>query len=174
MKIKLHFYYICWIISIMYGCKNLHNQQNIDITEQWQNKKIIFPHTLQANDSIYDSLNKKTPYKIIRYIDSTDCLICNILLPHWERFYNQLNPTIPIHFFIHATKGKELVHRLKSENVHINIHFDKNDRLNTLNKFPKDEKFQAFLIDSNNQIIIIGDPIRNLAIQKLYIESITP
>lgn len=41
MKIKLHFYYICWIISIMYGCKNPHNQQHIDITEQWQNKKII-------------------------------------------------------------------------------------------------------------------------------------
>ena len=174
MKIKLHLYYICWIIFIINSCKTTHNQNYISIAEQWQKKKISFPHNDQSNSIIYDSLNRKNPYKIIRYVDSTNCLICNLLLPRWETFYEQLPSVVPIHFFIHAKGNKELLHQIKLENTHINIHFDKNDSINILNTFPDDKKLQTFLVDSNNQIIIIGDPILNPALQKLYFEAIIP
>lgn len=35
-----------------------------------------------------------------------------------------------------------------------------------------DERFQALLIDRNKEIILIGNPIQNIALKKLYEETI--
>ena len=33
--------------------------------------------------------------------------------------------------------------------------------------------FQTFLLDKNNKVVVIGNPIHNLAVQDLYLEQIT-
>ena len=47
------------------------------------------------------------------------------------------------------------------------------DRLNKLNKFPADMTFQTFLLDKNNKVAALGNPVHNTAIKDLYLKQIT-
>jgi len=50
------------------------------------------------------------------------------------------------------------------------IIYDSKDYINKLNQFPKEEKFRTFLLDEKNHVILIGSPITNDKIRKLYTE----
>ena len=47
------------------------------------------------------------------------------------------------------------------------------DRLNKLNTFPSNATFQTFLLDTNNKVIVLGNPIHNLSVKELYIKELT-
>ena len=41
-----------------------------------------------------------------------------------------------------------------------------------LNQFPKDMMFHTFLLDANNKILAIGNPVLNLKVKELYLKII--
>ena len=45
--------------------------------------------------------------------------------------------------------------------------------MNKENKFPKEQAFQTFLLDKDNKVKVIGNPIQNLAVKDLYLKYIT-
>ena len=49
---------------------------------------------------------------------------------------------------------------------------DKAMVMDSLNHFPKQDGLQSFLLDSQNRVVLIGNPVRSRAVQDLYIESI--
>lgn len=49
---------------------------------------------------------------------------------------------------------------------------DYNDELNSLNHFPSDERFQTFLLDKDNRVLAVGNPIHNPKIKELYLKII--
>jgi hypothetical protein len=49
---------------------------------------------------------------------------------------------------------------------------DVEDQLNRLNRFPSDMTFQTFLLDRDNKVVVIGNPIHNLAVKELYLKRI--
>ena len=49
---------------------------------------------------------------------------------------------------------------------------DEKDSFNLLNKFPKDNRFQTFLLDKNKKVVAIGNPINNPQIKELYLRII--
>ena len=53
------------------------------------------------------------------------------------------------------------------------IYYDKNNVFESTNKIPQDTRLRTFLINSENKIRIIGNPLFNKAIAKLYDEDIT-
>ena len=44
---------------------------------------------------------------------------------------------------------------------------------NQLNHFPKDIRFQVFLLDKNNKVVVIGNPVHNPNVKELYLEEIS-
>ena len=52
------------------------------------------------------------------------------------------------------------------------ICLDRSDSLNQLNHFPKDIRFQVFLLDKNNKVVVIGNPVHNPNVKELYLEEI--
>ena len=46
-------------------------------------------------------------------------------------------------------------------------------RLDKLNKFPQDITFQTFLLDRDNKVKVIGNPVHNLAVRDLYLKQMT-
>jgi len=40
--------------------------------------------------------------------------------------------------------------------------------LKNINNFPNDPNFQTFLLDQNNKVLIIGNPVTNNNIRQLY------
>jgi hypothetical protein len=50
---------------------------------------------------------------------------------------------------------------------------DEKDEINSLNQFPSgNRQFQCFLLDKENRVEIIGNPILNPQIEKLYKQKI--
>lgn len=49
---------------------------------------------------------------------------------------------------------------------------DVDNRFNKLNNFPADMTFQTFLLDKNNKVVAIGNPIHNLKVRELYLKII--
>lgn len=62
---------------------------------------------------------------------------------------------------------------IEKDNFDKPICMDQSDRLNELNHFPADGRFQTFLLDKDNKVVVIGNPIHNPNIRELYLKEIT-
>ncbi|MDR2968690.1 MAG: DUF1573 domain-containing protein, partial [Tannerellaceae bacterium] len=49
---------------------------------------------------------------------------------------------------------------------------DLKDELNKLNLFPSDMTFQTFLLDKDNKVAVIGNPVHSLSVKDLYLKQI--
>lgn len=167
------------ILIIIGGCHQTDNNKITNIVSEWQNKKITFPTQIIFNNQ--DSIPFFIPsskFKILVYIDSAGCTSCKLQLPQWKEFIHEVDSitggnSIPFLLFFNAKNYKEISYYLQRDEFHIPVCFDKNDSLNKLNHFPSDIMFQTFLLDSNNNVNIIGNPIRNSKIKELYLKTIT-
>jgi glutathione peroxidase-family protein len=52
------------------------------------------------------------------------------------------------------------------------IYIDVADSLNRLNHFSSDERFQTLLLDKDNKVVAIGNPINNPKVKELYFKII--
>jgi len=51
--------------------------------------------------------------------------------------------------------------------------FDEKDDFNRLNHFPGEMTFQTFLLDKDNKVVAIGNPVHNPKLKELYLKILT-
>lgn len=94
----------------------------------------------------------------------------------WKKFISEIDTLCkyktPILFFLQTNSPNKIKDILTKEDFLYPVCVDLQDSLNLLNHFPKDLMFQTFLLDKNNKIKLIGNPIHNFAIKELYIREI--
>lgn len=61
---------------------------------------------------------------------------------------------------------------MKYNNFKFPVCIDKNDSFYKLNHLPSNIAFQTFLLDKNNKVMAIGNPINNLKVKDLYLNII--
>ena len=61
---------------------------------------------------------------------------------------------------------------LKRDGITTPVCFDMEDHLNALNRFPPRDDFQCFLLDENNRVVCIGNPVHNPRIKEMYLSEI--
>ena len=149
------------------------------LVQEWLGKKLLFPSNLIFTQRGKDSINMnigKAEYKIFIYIDSIGCTDCKLQLDKWEKLklrIDSIKDNIPLLFFFHSKHSREIRFIQDRNNFDYFICIDTNDELNKLNHFPSDIMFQTFLLDKDNKVVVIGNPVHNLAVQDLYIKTIT-
>lgn len=62
---------------------------------------------------------------------------------------------------------------LRRDNFTHPVCVDESDSFNKLNHFPSDVRFQTFLLDKENKVIAIGNPVHNPKIKELYLNIIS-
>ena len=116
-------------------------------------------------------------YKVLIYVDSTGCTSCKLQLPKWKELIAHVdsatNGNIPFIFVFQSKDDKELRYILKRDNFARPVCIDRDSRLDKLNQFPQDITFQTFLLDKDNKVKVIGNPVHNLAVRDLYLKQIT-
>lgn len=168
------FFLLFYIFSLI-SC-NPHQQRGIKNTvEKWSGREVVFPDsvTLLANGIIpTNACLYETEYKIISYIDTTECLKCKLHLPKWKTFLNDLkeNNGVDISFFfvVQPELEDEMAFYIKRDNFNYPVCIDINYIIDNLNQFPQEFVFQTFLLDRYNRVLVIGNPIHNETIRKLY------
>lgn len=178
---RLHISLIALLILIVTSCKMNKNTELKKLVKEWQGKEIVFPEksifTKYGKDTIDFSI-PKSKYKILLYADSIGCTSCKLHLYKWMLFSKYIdsvaNKKVSFLFYLQPKREgvRELGYLLRRDRIDFPVCIDLENRLNKLNKFSKNPMFRCFLLDSNNRVITIGNPIENLSIKKMYLSMI--
>jgi len=182
MKKALFYIFIVLIYSGFHSCKQINNKQKeIKMLENFKNCKVSFPDSsinIIYKDSIYQSEHTELFSDKIKVVTNIDggCGACIKKFNEWKNLVNRAknNNNFSIIFFIKTNHFKYF-----KENYYPNIDFknyplflDKRYSFLTKNKFPENVDYRTVLLNSKNKIILIGNPIYNDELMKLYKEEI--
>ena len=173
--------YFFILLLVFCSCGDSRRDSINSIIGEWLGKEILFPlnatYTVCGERDTMNLLEIKADYRIISYVDSEGCINCKLQLPYWKRFIHEVDSVrsdckIPFLFYFYPKNKEELYSLIKSYCFTYPICIDTNDSLNKLNRFPADMTFQTFLLDSNNIVLAIGNPILNPKVKELYLKII--
>ena len=66
------------------------------------------------------------------------------------------------------SKEKEIISTLRLEKFNVPVFIDYRRKFDELNRLPENQLFRTFLLDENNKIRLIGNPIHGM--EKLYLK----
>lgn len=172
--------YILFLLFLLTACQENKKEQFARLVQEWQGKEIVFPQDMAFTRFVTEPMEYQIPdaeYKVLIYVDSIGCTSCKLQLPKWKELIAHVdsatNDNIPFIFVFQSKDDKELRYILKRDNFARPVCIDRDSRLDKLNKFPQDITFQTFLLDKDNKVKVIGNPVHNLAVRDLYLKQIT-
>lgn len=150
------------------------------LISQWEGKEVLFPKNMVFTRFASDTIDYTIPdstKKVIVYVDSIGCISCKLQLHKWESFIKQVDSIsgskIPFIFIFQPQNKAELRKILQIYQFSLPVCIDEEGTFNSLNHFPNEMEFQTFLLDEENKVIAIGNPIHNLNIRDLYLRKLT-
>ncbi|ROT19287.1 DUF1573 domain-containing protein [Muribaculaceae bacterium Isolate-113 (HZI)] len=153
------------------------NQKNIDKENAialWLGKEIVIPEgsIYQIGDTAVEYCFDAADFKIVTYIDSTGCTACRMKLNEWDKFINELKgiDDVEINFvLIIDSKDKyKITDILKTNSFDHPVIIDTEFGFSKLNEISENVKLHTFLLDDDNKVVIVGNPINNPKIKELY------
>ena len=174
--IKISF--ICLLFFAM-SCQKNDRAKVESLVKEWNNKEIRFSDNPVFTRFVTDTVPyriPKTDYKVVVFVDSGGCISCKLQLPKWKEFMHEVDSlsdgNVPFVFFFQTKNVRELRYILRRDNFSHPVCIDTEDSFYKLNRFPGEMMFQTFLVDSENRVKVIGNPIHNLSVKDLYLKEI--
>lgn len=168
---------VCLLVS---SCEESEKERLSRLVSEWEGKEILFPaystFTIQGKDTV-DFQFQDAEYKIVSYIDPIGCTACKLQLHRWKELVTEVDSLtggrVPFLFYFHPKDLKELRFLTRREGFTYPVCFDEKDDFNCLNHFPSESMFQTFLLDKENRVIALGNPILNPKVKEFYLDLIT-
>ncbi|MDR2146986.1 MAG: hypothetical protein LBE91_11055 [Tannerella sp.] len=113
-------------------------------------------------------------YKILLYVDSLGCTSCRTKLPEWRKLILESDTLFEnkpdfLFFFQPRINGlTDLEVLLMGNGFNYPVFVDMKNEIMHLNNFPKEPEYQCFLLDKENKVVMVGNPVYNPAIWELY------
>lgn len=167
---------VCMLIT---SCSESEKERLSRLVKEWEGKEILFPahstFTIQGKDTV-DFDFQDAEYKIVTYIDSIGCTSCKLQLYRWKELVKEVdslrNGNVSFLFYFHPKDMKELRNLTRRDAFTYPVSFDEKDDFNRLNHFPSEMMFQTFLLDKENRVIALGNPVQNPKVKDLYLNLI--
>ena len=160
------------------SCNGKKKKDIARLVEAWQGKTVLFPEKMVFT-SYRDTVDYRIPesgYKVVTYVDSVGCTSCKLQLSEWKKLIRETDSVtggkVPFLFFFHPKEAGEVFYMLRRERFALPVCVDPADRFNKLNRLPSKMNFHTFLLDRENRIVVIGNPVHNAAIRDLYRKEI--
>ena len=170
---------LCALLFIA-SCGETDKDRINRLVKEWEGKEIKFPShstfTVLGKDTV-DFTFSDADYKVLTYIDSVGCASCKLQLPRWKEWVHEVDSLtggkVPFIFYFHPKDMKELRYLTRRDGFSYPVCFDEKDELNRLNRFPTEMTFQTFLLDRDNRVVAIGNPVHNPKVKDLYLSLMT-
>ena len=166
-----------WILMflILCSCTESRKKQYTDLLQEWMDREIRIPDnpvfTVLARDTV--DFPMQADYKILTYVDSVGCLSCKLQLDRWKELMEDGGFSgVDFLFFFSPEKMRDIVGTLRAEGFTHPVCIDRDNRLNRLNHFPADPTFQTLLLDKDNRVLAVGNPVHNPKVKELYLKII--
>jgi len=162
------------------ACNNSgHKKMLANELRMFRETAISFPNDLLAkryDGQALDSSLWDCPLKMVVYVNREGCESCKMmsLLPvyqfalehkHFKKFgmVMILSPS-------HIESSEKFLAPFR---FHYTVFYDLDGSFERLNPhLPKDERFHTFLLDENNMVIVVGNPVHNPKLKKLYLAAL--
>lgn len=156
------------------ACTNpVKESREAKIVKELTDKELVFTNNLLANtlndDTSFQYVSQLKVPKIVTIVNY-DCGPCRESIKKWKEYLSGKNIT----FLLIVRGGDEEFYnsiRSKESSSFRYIYYDRDNVFELTNKIPQDTRLRTFLINSENKIRIIGNPLFNKAIEKLYEEE---
>jgi hypothetical protein len=181
---RISLYAFLLLLTVFVSCKEDKKRSEAEkIIAEWVGKEIKFPEDIQCNilgkdttASLCSDLLLRE-YKILLYVDSTGCSSCRLKLPEWQQLIEKSDSLYPgkvgFLFFFQPKNKKDILSLFKSYNFYHPAFIDMHNKINQLNHFPQAPEYQCFLLDKNNHVLSIGNPVLNFKVWELYKKQIS-
>ena len=108
---------------------------------------------------------------------SGTCAPCSLKgLHHWGKIIDSVElvgPSLEIVFIIKANRYDSLFfHSLNSEHFIFPVLCDKEGEFEENNLLPINKEYNAFLLDSNNEVVYVGSPLLGRKMRSLFISIV--
>lgn len=177
MRYTRTIYYYCILAFVLsfISCKDVSKERVYNITHEWIGKEIKLPKDIIFTNYLSDTVNysiSDNSYKVVTYIDSTGCASCKLQLLKWKDFIaytdSASDKRVQFLFIFQPQDENKLLYVLKRDEFNLPICIDTNNKFIFSNHLPKGDDFHTFLLDNNNRVIAIGNPIQNPLIKDIY------
>jgi hypothetical protein len=166
-------------LLLFVSCKeNKQRTEAQQIVTAWTGKQILFPDDYQCSFSGKDTASHvcsdlfDKEYKILLYVDSAGCSDCRLKLFEWKQLIADADSLfegkVGFLFFFQPKNKKEMVYLFKKDAFDYPACMDMNKTIERLNHFPEQPQYQCFLLDRDNRVLMIGNPVMNPKIWELY------
>ena len=149
--------------------KTVHNLYGKRINFSWHNVKI-------TGDELQEDYYSISPIKIALYVDTAMCTPCirNYLKNASNYIQSLQNDDIELLCILQKRSTNEVQSLLKEVDLSgISVINDINNKYLETNSLEKNAPVvNSFLLDKNNQVLLVGDPLRNMKVRDLYDERI--
>ena len=117
-----------------------------------------------------ENLSNGTRFKILCSTDSSGCTGCKMQLDRWKSLMEELLPyTVKFLFFVQPKNIDDFKYIVLNENFQAPLCLDVENVFCNLNPFMVN---QVVLLDSDNRIVVIGNPIEDKEVKKEMIDAI--
>ena len=173
-------FWVCLMACLCFSCQESDKQRFTRLVEEWDGKEITFPSqtvfTVQGRDTV-DFRWEASPYRIVTYVDSIGCASCKLQLPKWKQLIAETDSLfgkgrLAYVFYFHPKDLRELMYLTRRDAFTYPVCFDREDAFNRLNRFPSEMSLQTFLLDKNNRVVAIGNPVHNPRVKELYLNIV--
>jgi len=168
---------ICITVSFSF-CNNSSKETKEKVTE-WMGDTLYLPETSKIlyRDSVYqngEAINNYASLKIATLI-SGDCNACVDAIRRWNKFFQFIGSKKEAEILFYLETSKLIYFRAslyKPVIYKYPLIIDEKFKFADSNNLPEEKQYQTFLLDSNNRVLLVGNPVYNEKLMKLYKQEI--
>jgi hypothetical protein len=179
---KKQLFHIFMIFILFFSCDKINKKSSVKkIVAEWTGKEVKFPAGMECfkMDSLVPcpDINGDN-YKILLYIDSAGCTGCRLQLGKWKNLIESADTLFskkPEFILVFQTKHngeKEIKQLMRQNGFGYPVFLDVGNSTFTINNFPKEQEYRCFLLDGENKVVMVGNPVLNRGIWELYKKQI--
>jgi len=168
----------------LFSCKDNRKREDVTkVVKEWTGKEIRFPDNvlcyILGKDTLPELCNEclKKKYKILLYVDSTGCSSCRLKLFLWKQLIEEADSLfqgkVGFLLYFQPKSVTEMSYLFMRDRFDYPVFIDIKRTINDLNHFPQAAQYQCFLLDKDNKILMIGNPVLNPKIWELYKSQIS-
>jgi hypothetical protein len=171
-------------VFFVYSCKeNKKRKEVAKIVTEWTGKEILFPQDVPCYAAGKDTLSEicnewfNKDFKILMYVDSTGCSSCRLNLFGWQQLMEEADSLfqeqVGFLLYFQPKSEREMTSIFARDRFEYPVFMDLKGEINRLNRFPQAMEYQCFLLDKDNKVLMLGNPVLNMNIWELYKQQIT-
>ena len=155
--------------------KNVNSMMHKKVLLDTVDMEVINPRR-----NVYISNDSDKAFTLIVYNDESECISCNVNnLNEWHRFLTQVysgNNGVKVCFIFSPENesANNIRVLLQKQSFGHPVFLDSAHVFEKANPWiPKESIYHTFLLDNNNKIVLIGNPLQNQKINQLFFEVIS-